>query len=738
MTTTRSALIAPRLDAVEKVTGAATYAADLARPGMLWAKALRSPLPHARLMAIDVRRARALPGVHAVLSGADLPEVLMGRSTRDMPVLARDKVRFIGEKVAAVAADDLETAEQALELIEVEYEPLAAVFDPLEAMQPGAPLLHDPAAVRARATPRQVVADYPNSVSNPTWGASVEEMERAFAQADHVFEHTFRFPPQHQGYLEPHACLVELDARGVAHIWASNKAPFLLLNYLNWGLGLTRDQVQVHLLPVGGCFGGKGSFMDIPLAYFLARASGRPVKMAMTYAEELMAANPRHAAVVTVKSGFSADGRLLARSTRAVYASGAYAAFKPAPDAALPGIRLGGVAAYPTPLSRVEGHMVYTNTVPGGHMRAPGEAQPVHAIECHMDLCARAMGKDPLELRLLNAPTVPRETPSGAPGSPPRAREVLQAAARAIGWGQPKPEGVGRGIALVEVGNSPGLYAAELVVERGGQVVLHTPIVEQGAGMLTVFRQLLAEAWGLPLDRVRVEQTTQGFEYDRGVGGSRVTRLVGRMIELLSQRLQARLAGLLAAELGQAAEAVAVEPGGFRAPDGRFHTVAEAAALAEADLAELLRFEPGRFDVVEVYAAQAAEVAVDRETGRVQVKRVVTAHEVGRIVHPVLHQGQIDGGLIQGLGYALTEGLVFEDGRVANLNLHEYKLPCAADLPPLETILLPQDLSLGITPIGEGPNIGMSACLANAVVDALGPRPLDLPLSPDVVRRLAL
>src|SRR5205823_1511783 len=302
---------------------------------MLWARALRSPLPHARIVSIDAGRARALPGVHAVLTGRDLPDYRVGRSMRDMPILAREKVRFVGEKVAAVGAEDGETAERALGLIEVEYDELPAVFDPVEATRPGAPLIHDPRDVRAWATPQQVVADYPNSVSNPIFGVSAEEVQVALDGAARVFEHTFRTLGQHQGYLEPHACLVELDppeADGVAHIWASNKAPFLLFDYLRQGLGLRREQLEFHMLPLGGDFGGKGSFMDIPLVYLLAKETRRPVKMVMSFSEELMAGNPRHAAVINVRSGFDADGRLVARWTRSYYASGAYAAFKPAPD----------------------------------------------------------------------------------------------------------------------------------------------------------------------------------------------------------------------------------------------------------------------------------------------------------------------------------------------------------------------------------------------------------------------
>ena len=737
----------PRVDALAKVTGAATYAADITRPGMLWARVLRSTEPHALIRGIETSRAAALPGVHAVLSGLDLPDVRVGRSMRDMPVLAREKVRFVGEKVAAVAADSPELAEQALGLIEVDYEPLPAVFDPLEAMRPGAPLIHDPAEVRARKTAQQVVGDYPNSVGVPTAGHAREAVEAGFARSTHVFEHTFRTPIQHQGYLEPHACLVELDARGVAHIWASNKAPYLLLDYMRLGLGLERDQIEIHLLPLGGDFGGKGSFMDIPLAYFLAKATGRPVKLVMSYVEELTAGNPRHAATIVVKSGFDRDGRLLARLTRSYYASGAYAAFKPARDATLPNILSAGRGPYEAPVWRVEGHMIYTNGVPGGHMRGPGEAQPLFAIECHMDLCAHAMGIDPLELRLRNAPDHPRQQPDGQPGSRPKADEALRAAANAIGWGAPLPPGVGRGLALVEIGNSLGDYGAEMVVRRDGQVELHTPMIENGAGMLTVFRQLVAEALGIPLEQVAVVQTMENIRYDRGVGGSRITRILGRMIGLLGERLQTRLAGLLAAEYGCQPEQVRVEAGGFRAPDGRLHSLAEVAALADEDLAELLEYPGQPSDRVEVFAAQAAEVEVDAETGQVRVRRIVTAHEVGRVVDPLMHQGQIDGGLIQGFGFALTEGLVVDEGRVLNTNLHEYKLPSIADVPPLETIVLEPDLSLGISPIGEGPNCGLPPCLVNAVVDAVrglrgGPAgrqdwQLDIPLSSDAIRRLA-
>ncbi len=723
-----------RLDGWEKVTGTARFAADVTRPGMLFGRILRSPYPHATIRSIDARAAKALPGVQAVLAADDLPPYLLGRSMRDMPILAAGKVRFVGEKVVAVAAETPELADKALGLIQVDYDELPPVFDPLEAMQPGAPLIHEPDFVRAHQTLKQVVADYPNSVSAPSWGVSTDEVQRELARCPHVFTHAVRTPIQHQGYLEPHVCTVEYDENGIAHIWAANKAPFLLIDYLREGMGLTKKDVEMHLLPLGGDFGGKGSFMDIPLAICLARATQRPVRLIMTFSEELMAGNPRHSAIITVTSGFDERGRLMARHTVAIYNSGAYAAFKPAPDATLPGIRGGGLGPYEVPIWRVEGHMVYTNSVPCGHMRAPGEAQPIHAVERHMDLCARAMGIDPLELRIMNASDHPRETRGGEPGTRPKAREVLQAAAEAIGWHEPRPAGVGRGIGLVEVGNSLGEYTSWISVDRVGDVVLHTSIIENGAGMLTVFRQMVSEQFGMPLEKVRVEQSTDGIEYDRGVGGSRITRITGRMIELLAAKLKEQMRDLLAAELGFQRERVIPEPGGFRTPDGRFHTVAQAASLSPTDLSELLRYKPDALDVVEVFAGIAVEVKVDAETGRVDVTRVVNANEVGKVVNSMMHQGQIDGGLIQGFGYALMENIAVDEGRVTTANLNDYKLPTARDVPPMETILLEPDLTLGITPIGEGPNAAMSAAIANAVADATGTDQLVLPITPEAVR----
>ena len=460
-----------RLDAFEKVTGSARYANDITRPAMLIGKLLRSPMPHARIERIETAAARSVPGVYAVITGADFPQdARFGRNTRDMPALARDKVRFIGERVAAVAAETAEAADRALELIEVDYAELDAVFDPLAAIQHDAPRVHEPQDVRAWAAAGQVVPDYPNGVSAPARGVSVAEIERALAAAHRVFTHTFTTPIQHQAYLEPHTCLVDVDGFGVVHIWASNKAPLLLTRYLDEGLGLRRDQLEVHMLPIGGDFGGKGSFMDVPIAFVLAVRSGRPVKMTMTFADELQASNPRHASVIVVRSGVDPNGRIVARWVQAYFNSGAYAAFKPSADTTLPGFWRGAVGAYEIPAMRAECHMIYTNTVPTGHMRSPGEVQSAYAIECHTDLVARELQLSPLSFRLLNGSRQVRLADDGVSAATPSSvavRAVLETAARAIHLQQPRPPHVGRGIALVEFSTAPERFSAILSLLPG-------------------------------------------------------------------------------------------------------------------------------------------------------------------------------------------------------------------------------------------------------------------------------
>jgi CO/xanthine dehydrogenase Mo-binding subunit len=730
----------PRIEGPDKVTGATTYAADIALPGMLWCKQLRSPLPHARIVRIDTRRARALPGVHAVLTGADLPpDTRIGRRMRDMPVLATDRVRFVGDRVAAVAAESPDVAEEALTLIDVEYEPLPAVFDPLEAMRPDAPLLHP--NLRDYKVPDQRIPDIPNTCAWESWRKG--DIEEGFRQAVHVFEDTFRQPAQHQVYLEPHACLVRVREDGMVDVWASNKAPYLLKGYLAACLKLPEDRFAIHLLAIGGDFGGKGSAMDIPICYFLARATGRPVKAVMTYTEELMAANPRHGAVVTVKMGLTADARLVACQTRIVYNSGAYAAMKPSETVGLRGAEKGG-GSYDIPHVQIDAYQVYTNTVPCGHMRSPGEPQVLFAVESLVDMICRELRIDPLEFRLRNHIKEGGLSPIGERYHEVRAADTLRRVAEAAGWGTPLPPGVGRGLAFGNKHPHGGVYHAELSVEGDGRVAIVTAITECGTGAHTVLEQIVAERLGLPLHQVRLRYAdTTVFPYDRGVGGSRVTQMVGGALVQAAGEVQERLAAVAADLLGCPPDAVEWRDGAFYAGRGSEHVpfadaAAEAVRRNGGPVVVGATYRAGHFEGISAFHAQIAEVEVDRETGQVRLRGIFTADDVGRVINPLGHQGQIEGNIAQAVGSALMEELRYEDGMPQLLNLGDYKIPCMADMPPLVTSLVTSDTGLGpyhAKAIGEGPNSPLAAAIANAIYDACGVRIKELPLTAEKVWR---
>jgi len=357
----------PRNEGGDKVSGRTVYAADVNRPGTLWGKILRSPYPHARIRRVDVEKARAVPGVKAIVAGEEVRGHLIGKQIRDMPVLCWDVARFVGDRVAAVAADTLDAAEEAVHLIEVEYEQLPAVFDPLEALKPASPLLHENVAGYDGAPKNILAADLHNGLTRLSWRKG--DVEKGFREADLVLEHTFRVPARHQGYLEPHAATVAIDLDGRIQVWASVKNPFGVRSQLANALGVAEERIRMNAVNVGGEFGGKGDGVDLPVAYFLAQQAKKPVKIVMTYAEELSASNPAHPTVVTIRSGVKRDGRIVARTIRAVHASGAYGALKS--NSSLATWHYAG-GQYRIDNTDIEFLQIYTNTVPGGYYRSPG------------------------------------------------------------------------------------------------------------------------------------------------------------------------------------------------------------------------------------------------------------------------------------------------------------------------------------------------------------------------------
>jgi len=719
-----------------KVTGAARYTADEHLPGALWARCLRSPLPHARIVRIDTSRAQRVPGVRAVLTGADYPPSLLGRRLKDQPIVARDRVRFVGERVAAVAAVDLDTADEALALIDVEYEELPAVLDPFAAMEPDAPLLHPDLLKYEGLHGKPTI---PNVHSHLTLEHG--NVDEGFAESDLVFEHTFTTPAQHQGYLEPYSVLVAIDASGRPDVWMSNKGPFNLRAHLAAALDLPEEWVRCNPANIGGEFGGKGSPMDAPVAYQLARRTGRPVRMVMTYAEELMAGNPRHPAIIRLKTGVKRDGRLWARDSLAIWNSGAYGAHKPVPTVhILGGLEAGG--GYRIPHLRMDSRCVYTNQVPCGFMRSPGQPQMAFAFESQMDIIAHELGIDPVEMRLRN---VIKDGDLSGRGHYYRnimGEQTIRAAAEAAGWEKPKSGPyVGRGIAVVDRGIGGGETGVILRLHPDGRVDVRYGVPDQGVGMSTMLRQVVAEALGLPVEQVSATPSdTDSVPYDAGAGASRHTYIAGRAALKAAEDLAGRLGQAAAELLDSSPDAVERQADAYVAA-GRtvpLAAVAERAARAAGGVLEVRAEVNMPYPDQTCFTVQVAEVEVDPETGQVRLQKLLTVHDVGTVINPLTHQGQIDGGVVQGVGQALTEELVIEDGRVTTLNLGEYKLPSIADIPPLETVLV--DAGTGPGPfeskaIGETSLLPTPAAIANAVFDACGARIFSLPVTSEKVWR---
>jgi CO/xanthine dehydrogenase Mo-binding subunit len=726
-----------RAEGPEKVSGAAVYPADINLPGTLVGKCLRSPYAYARIKSIDASAARQVPGVHAVLTGFDIPELLVGRMLRDLPILARDVVRFVGQKVAAVAADDADSAEEALSRIEVEYEELTPVLDPIAAMQPEAPTLHpDFMSYSGRADrPR----DHPNVVDHNSWHKG--DVDQGFAEADFVFEHTFRTQHQHQAYIEPHASVVYLDNEGRVQVWLNSKMPFQVRQQLAAGIDVPQENICINPAFIGGDFGGKGSYMDTHVGYWLSKATGRPIRMVMTYVEELMAANPRHPAVMTFKTGVKKDGTITARHATLVFDSGGYAAFKPAR-----GVNYGSHCAGPYKMGhmRVDAYMVYTNHVPCGSMRAPGDPQSMFASEAQIDLIARELRMDPVEFRMKNLLEDGDETPLGHHLINVMGKKTLSAAVETAEYRQPKPQlpgkKIGRGVAIYERHVGAGASTSKVEVASDGSVTLYTALRDTGSGFYTVLRQIVGQELGVPYNQVRLQTwTTDEVLFDTGAGGSRVTHIGGQATYGATMAVRDKLVAMAAQRYGWNPEAIILKERQVIAPGQSPVSLAELVAQSGGSIEAQFTFEAERDEDLTAFCAQIAEVEVDEETGQVKLTKFTTAHDVGTILNPISHQGQIEGAVMQGVGYALMEEMQYDEGHVSTLSFGEYKIPTMNDIPELRTVLVKSD-SGGPTPyggksIGEQPIGAVAPAIVNAVLDAVGVSITDLPVTSEKVRQ---
>lgn len=727
----------PRIEGVDKVSGKTQYTADVSLDSLLWGKVLRSPVPHARIVRIDTEKAKNLAGVRAVLTGADLPPVYVGSRMKDMPVLAKERVRFVGDPVAAVAAESREIAEEAVNLIGAEYDELPTVYDPEEALRPGAPVLHEDRS-RYRNAP-SVPEGMPNLQSYMVWKNG--DLEAGFKQADRIFEHTFRTQLTHHGYLEPHACVVRIDPAGKVEIWASNKAPYELRDRLAEELGIPKEKIKVHIMSVGGDFGGKASLIDVPICYFLAERSGRPVKLALEYSEELMAAAHRHPGVITLRTGVKQDGTITAIHAKIVFSGGAYAAFKANPHVTvLAGRRL--ASYYRIPAIHVDTYCAYTNQVSCTQTRTPGSPQVVFATESQIDIIAGELGVDRVKLRRRNLLGDGDASPMGEKWQHLRVRETFEKAIKASGWGRSDPgKNCGRGVALYERGAPGGKASAAITLETDGSVTVLTGCPDVGPGFYTIAQQIVSETLGAPPELVRVRfEDTDSLPYDPGTGGSKSTNTSGHAAYKAAREVREKLVAVAARKLGCRPEEVRQVRGryaGVKRKGFSFAALArEVVAENAGPLHHLTMYEPKDNPPVTSFAVQVAEVEVDADTGQIRVKKITTAHDSGVVLNSLTYQGQVDGGVINGLGLALMEETPMVDGRIVTLNLGEFKMPSIKDIPRLTTILL--ESPTGPVPyqgkaVAELPNVPTAGAIANAIYDAVGVRMYELPLTAEKV-----
>ena len=732
----------PRMDGAGKVTGTAVYAADFALPGMLVGKVFRSAEPHARIMRLDTARARALPGVRAVMTAADVPDVRYGGALKDETVFARSKVRYVGQPVAAVAATTPEAADTALAAIEVVYESLPAVLDLDAALAPGAPLIHEEWASYT-AIP---ILHRDGNVCNRA-RIVVGDVERGFEEADRIFEHRFRTGMVHQGYTEPRAAVAAWDSSGQVTVWSNTQLPFEVQNTLAEILQMAPSKIRVVVPGIGGGFGGKLRVGVEHFAAFLAKATGRPVKVMTTSVEELTAAYPRQGTVVELKTGVTKDGRITAKAGRIWFDTGAFAGSGPG-VASVATLVLAG--PYKILNLHLEGFAVYTNKTNCGSFRAPSGPQANFAVESQMDVIADALDLDPLELRLKNIVREGDEGPTGQVLQAVGLEECLRKAAAAIGWRDRRPaRWRGKGLACgwwTTTGGSSGVYVK---INPDGTVALNTGAAEIGTAALTGAAQVLAEELGVDLADINVVSAdTFSTPFDFGAQGSRTAFAVGNACRAAVDDLKRRVFALAAAQLG-------VEPEACRLADK--HVLADGKRISLADLARLSQqtgggliaqgtfiAPPTAYDSKRVdghvypafhspsFHAHAVDLSIDPETGDVTIHKYVVAQDVGFAMNPTYIEGQIEGGVAQGLGQALSEEIVYENGRVLNPNLTDYKMPTTLDMPRVETILV-QHPSLvgpyGAKGVGEPPNIEPPAAVANAVAAATGLRLTSLPIT---------
>ncbi|MCW1428203.1 xanthine dehydrogenase family protein molybdopterin-binding subunit [Novosphingobium sp. JCM 18896] len=726
-----------RPDGVEKVTGKAIYGPDHVSPGMLQGAVLRSPHPHARIRGIDTKKAEALAGVKAVVTGQDFPQaadklVAGAESASNLRWVAQKcmaigKVFYEGQAVAAVAATSHAVAEAALKLIEVDYEVLPHVIAIEDALAEDAPVLHDDVFT-------QGLAEKPTKPSNASMRFAIErgDAKAAIAGAAASFTGRFTLQPVHQGYIEPHACVAQWNADGQAQIWCSSQGHFAIRAMTAGILQIDIASVRVHPLEIGGGFGGKTTVYLEPVAMLLSRKAGRPVRLTMKRTDIFRSTGPAPGAVIDITLGAAADGTLVGAEIELKYHGGAF----PGANEVYSGVG-GAVGHYRVPNASIVGWNVLSN-IPTMHAyRAPGAPQINFAVESAMDELAARLGIDPIDLRLKNIVHPGEPSASGVPLGAIGYAEALEAAKAHPHWSSPVAPGQGRGVACGAWGNYGGPSTASVKLGEDGSVLVTEGSPDIG-GSRASMAIMAAETLGVAYEKVRVTiADTSSIGFSMVTGGSRTTFATGKAVIQATEGVIEQLKDRAARTWGVDVAAVTWEDGTAVHGDQRL-TLAQIAAktgttggpISAEAVVDPHDFLPG-------FGVHICDTEVDRETGHVLVKRYTVVQDVGRAIHADYVEGQMQGGAVQGIGWALNEAYVYDrSGKLDNAGFLDYRMPVASDMPMIDTVMVevPNPAHpYGVKGVGEVPIVPPLAAVGNAVSRATGIRMHDLPISPDRV-----
>lgn len=732
----------PRRDGVAKVTGTARFTVDVALPGMAHAKLLRSPYPHARIRSIDTSAARRHPGVIAVVTADDLPDVHLeyGHAIADHPLIARGKVRFAGEVVVGVVAVDAATAAEGVRLVEVDFEPLPYSTTVETSLGPDAPIIHEkPGEQRPhRGFEEDIERTHENvcSHSRQKWG----DVDAAFRDAHLVVEGEYRYPMCYAFAMEPYTSVAEWR-EGELTVWTSGQHPYMVRDDLAHCFDLPLSAVRVVVPYVGGGYGSKSYTKIEPLTAALALRAGRPVRLALDVAESILTTRG-DAAHVRLRTAFDAEGHILGRQATVLLNTGAYAENSPLVGRKAAN-RLGG--PYRIPALDVTCSVVYTNTAPASSFRGFGAPQVVLPAESQLDEAAEKLGLDPLELRRRNVLRL-RERPW------PKVRGIdadldadLSLAAEELEWDAPAVAGRGKAIAISasDAGSEP-MTTAVLRVHADGSITVMCGSTEMGQGSSTVLAQMAAGHMGVPLERVFLYQSdTAAVTYDRSTGASRTTTLMGIAIEAAAKDARAQLVEWAGQTLAADGRPVAEEHDGLRIGDAKHDWGAVVRAWFAGSAGEVVGRgyvrRAGRTEEMPPFwevGCVGVEASVDEETGEIRVERLVTVGDVGCAINPQLAEAQDVGAAIMGFGMAMREELVYEDGNLLNGNLYDYRVPRFTDIPELRTVLAERGDGVGVYGAkggGEGALNPVAAAIANAVYRAAGIRLREAPFTPERV-----